>query len=118
MIITKKTSIFMMLFCTILTSAAQIFLKKGALLLPNIFTNVPLIIGCFIYGLGAFIFIVALKGGDLSMLYPIIATSYIWVALLSDYFFDELISPLKWLGILSVVVGVSFVGFGSRKVAQ
>jgi drug/metabolite transporter (DMT)-like permease len=111
----KRTSIFLMLFCTVLTSIAQVFLKKGAMLLPLLFTNWQLAIGCFLYGLAAVIFIVALKGGELSVLYPIIATSYIWVSLLSGYYFNETITLLKWLGILSIVVGVSLIGRGSNQ---
>ena len=113
--IDKRKAVFMMLFCTLLTSIAQIFLKKGAMLLPTLFTNWQLLIGCFLYGSAAIIFIIALKGGELSVLYPIIATSYVWVSLLSGYFFNESITPLKWLGILSIVIGVSLIGKGSKK---
>ena len=111
----KRTAVFLMFFCTLLTSIAQIFLKKGAMLLPNLFTNLPLLIGCFLYGSAAIIFIIALKGGELSVLYPIIATSYVWVSLLSGYYFNEMITQLKWFGILSIVIGVSLIGKGSKK---
>ena len=115
--INKRTSVFLMLFCTLLTSIAQVFLKKGAMLLPSFFTNWQLLIGCILYGTAAVIFIIALKGGELSVLYPIIATSYVWVNLLSGYYFNETITLLKWLGILSIVVGVSLIGRGSNSKA-
>ena len=115
--INKRTSVFLMLFCTLLTSIAQVFLKKGAMLLPSFFTNWQLLIGCILYGTAAVIFIIALKGGELSVLYPIIATSYVWVSLLSGYYFNETITLLKWLGILSIVVGVSLIGRGSNSKA-
>ncbi len=107
-----------MIFCTIITSSAQILLKKGAERLPELFTNTPLIIGCFLYGIGAIIFIIALRGGDLTVLYPVIATSYVWVALLSDYYLGEEIHWIKWLGILTIIVGISLIGKGSAVNAQ
>jgi len=58
--------------------------------------------------------VLGLKRGEVSVLYPILATSYIWVILLSVSFFDEQLSLLKIVGMASVVVGIMFVGFGSR----
>jgi hypothetical protein len=37
-----------------------------------------------LYGLSAILFIVALKHGNLSVLYPVIATSYICVMLITE----------------------------------
>ncbi|MBI5065235.1 hypothetical protein HZA97_03265 [Candidatus Woesearchaeota archaeon] len=120
----KPFSIFLMLLCTLFTSVAQIFLKKGAtnlilsknvlVLLSTIMTNYSLLIGCFLYGLAALIFVVALKGGELSVLYPIIATSYFWVTLLAKIYLGETIDNLKWLGVFVIFVGITFVGLGGK----
>lgn len=113
-----------MILCTFFTSIAQIFLKKGAAgllfnqgsvgLFFSILGNFPLIIGCFLYGMAAIIFIIALKGGDLSVLYPIIATSYFWVTLLSQFYLGEKINFLKWTGVFIIFLGISIVGFGGK----
>ena len=65
------------------------------------------------YALGTVLFIPALKGGDLSILYPFVALTYIWVSLLSVKFLGEKMNFMKWMGISLIIVGVSFIGIGS-----
>ena len=109
----KTSSIILVLLCTIFTSFAQILYKLGVnrleLNIIGIITNYYIIIGLFLYVIGAALLITALKGGELSTLYPIIATSYIWVSILSIFFFNEIMNTYKWLGIFSIVIGVSFI---------
>ncbi len=123
---TKPWAFGLVLFCTLLTSAAQIFYKLGANRLEfnfislndfimSLVTNYPLMAGFFIYGIGAVLLITALKGGELSVLYPIIATSYIWVSFLSVRFFNESINIYRWIGIITIIFGISFIGLGSKK---
>jgi len=112
---TKWFAIVLMLVCTAFTSVAQIFYKYGAARLPEIFTNYPLLIGLFLYGLGAVIFVTALKFGEVTVLYPIIATSYVWVSILSWFIFSETINVFKWLGILAIVAGITTIAFGSKE---
>lgn len=115
---TKIWSIFLMIIVTFLISVAQLFYKIGANRLEfnfiNIITNYPLIIGIVIYGIGAVFFVVALKGGEVSVLYPMLATSYIWVNLLSKYFLGESLNFFKWLGIIFIFAGVGFISFKSE----
>lgn len=119
----SKTVLFVV-FCTLLTSIAQIFFKYASnkLILSSIklfvisaVTNLNLYIGVVIYFLAAAILLVALKNSDLSVAYPIIATSYIWVALLSMYFFNEVLLTKQWFGIIFILIGVSFTGYGGKK---
>ena len=116
---TKTWAIFLMIFVTFLTSIAQLFYKIGAdrleFNLISLITNYPLIIGICIYGIAALLFIFSLKHGEVSVLYPIIATSYIWVNLLSKYFLNESLNLYKWLGIIAIFAGVSLISFKSRK---
>lgn len=110
-------AIFVMLLCTLFTSAGQLFFKLGsetASFNLALLTNYNLIIGLVLYGTGALLLIVALKGGELSVLYPIIATSYIWVSLIAWRYFNESISSFKIFGIAFIILGVSLVGRGSR----
>lgn len=106
---TKLSSIFLVLFCTFLTSIAQVFYKTGV---KGSFYYI--LVGLALYGIGAVLLITALKGGDLTILYPIIATGYIWVSLLSIYFFQESMNSYKWIGVFIIVLGVISVGAGSK----
>ena len=115
---TKLWAIILMFLCTGLTSTAQLFYKLGAghLTLNPLdwITNYYLMAGIGLYAIGAIILITAFRGGDITVLYPIIATSYIWVSLLSMVFLGEIMNTHKWIGIASIIIGIIFVGFGSR----
>ena len=111
----RGLAIFLMVLCTIFTSVAQVFYKIGALRLPELFTNYPILIGLILYGIGAVILITAFKFGEVTLLYPIIATSYIWVSILSWIVFAETIGVFNWLGIGLIMVGITVIAFGSRK---
>jgi multidrug transporter EmrE-like cation transporter len=116
---TKAWAIMFVVVCTLLTSTAQIFYKLGADKLEfrfiKIITNYYLIGGLAIYGIAVVILLIALKGGELSVLYPIIATSYIWVSLLSVYFFNEVMNLYKWVGISLIIGGIVLINLGSKK---
>ena len=118
---TKLWAIGLVLVCTLLTSSAQIFYKKSVETLSwnilSIITNVNLIIGMALYLIGAILLILSFRGGEVSVLYPIIATSYIWVSFFSMYFLPEpeLMTPFKWLGVFTIVAGIALIGFGSKE---
>lgn len=62
-----------------------------------------------LYGISAILFIVALKHGNLSVLYPVIATSYVWVTLISFRVLHEPVSIAKFLGIALILCGVMLI---------
>ncbi len=109
----------MVLSVTLLTSSAQIFYKKGAqgIILGDfrsVVTNYPLMLGLFLYFIGAGILILALRGGELSVLYPLVALSYVWVSILSMIFLGETMNAFKWSGVGMIILGMFFIGKGSR----
>ena len=109
---TKLWAIGLVLLCTLLTSTAQIVYKHGV----RPFNVYLILLGLFIYGVAAVILLKALKAGELSVLYPVIATSYIWVSIFSPVFFEsDSMNTMKWAGIALIVIGVSFIGFGSKE---
>ena len=116
---TKLWAIGVVLFCTLLTSTAQIFYKFAAEKLSfnvlSIITNVNLLMGMLLYAVGGILLILSLRGGEVSVLYPIIATSYIWVSFLSIYFLNESMNLFKWLGVFTIVAGIVLIGYGSKK---
>jgi len=116
---TQPWAIVLVLFITALTSSAQLLYKMGADRLSfdllMLLSNWPLLLGMLIYGIGAVLLIIALKHGEVTILYPVIATSYIWVTLFSWLLFGESISYLKLIGIISIVVGIVFISFGSKQ---
>jgi drug/metabolite transporter (DMT)-like permease len=112
----RRQSIILVFFCTISGAAAQILGKIGmthfALSPLAILTNVPLIAGYALYGLNTLLMVLALRKGELSMLYPIIALTYVWVTLLSYTLLHEPPNVFKNCGIALIVVGVAVLGSG------
>ena len=118
----KLWAIGIILFSTLLTSTAQLFYKFGAeklsLDIIRLITNYELIMGMVLYAIGGILLILSFRGGEVSVLYPIFATSYIWVSFLSIYFLGEIMNVFKWLGIAAIVVGIVLIGIGSKKTAK
>jgi drug/metabolite transporter (DMT)-like permease len=117
----KRRSVYLIVLFTFLASTAQVMWKYATIALgdhptiPMIITNVPLIGGLAIYGMGAILMIVALKHGELSVLYPLISLSYVWVAILSVLLFNESMNPMKIAGIVVIMAGVGVLGRGAHQ---
>jgi multidrug transporter EmrE-like cation transporter len=106
--------------CTILGAAAQILMKTGANHMANggvlgMATNLPLMGGYCLYGISTLLLVLALKDGELSLLYPVIALTYVWVTVLSFLIFHDDVNPWKLLGIVLIVSGVAVLGKGGRR---
>lgn len=115
---TKPFAIVLIILSTFITASGQFFLKRGAdsleFELIKIVSNYLLIGGLVLYAFGALILIYALKNGELSVLYPIYSTSFVWVILISYFYFGEMINVWKVAGVIFIVGGVSFIGIGSK----
>jgi multidrug transporter EmrE-like cation transporter len=116
---TTGWAVLLVLLCTAFTSAGQILYKIASKTLSpsldSVITNVPLILGLISYFIGAVILIIALKNGELSVLYPFISTGFIWVSLLSIKFLGETMTFQKWAGVAVIFSGITLIGIGSRK---
>jgi len=116
---TPRRSIALVFFCTLLGAVAQILFKRGSahfsLNLIEDATNLPLVVGLVLYGGFCLLMVLALRKGELSMLYPIISLTYVWVTLLSYTVLGEKPNWYKNTGIAVIVIGVAVLGRGSRK---
>ncbi len=77
-------------------------------------SNPPLVAGYSLYAVSTVLLVLALRDGELSVLYPILSMTYVWVLLLSLLIFHESINLFKILGISVIVLGVSFLGREDR----
>ncbi len=115
---TQLWAIGLVITATLIGAFGPILLKKASTKklskISSLIKNYHLFGGVALYAIGTLLFIPALKGGDLSVLYPFVALAYIWVSLLSVKFLGEKMNKLKWLGIALIIIGVSFIGFGSQ----
>jgi uncharacterized membrane protein len=114
---TQLWAVGLVIAATLIGAFGPILLKKASekklSSISSLIRNYHLIGGVALYGIGTVLFIPALKGGDLSVLYPFVALTYIWVSLLSVKFLGEKMNSFKWIGIALIIVGVTFIGIGS-----
>src|SRR5579871_1067053 len=102
---------------TVICAAAQILMKIGMTRVTSLdpialATNLPLVAGYGLYAVFCVMMILALREGELSVIYPIISLAYIWVTVLSYFIFHDTLNWLKLIGILSVILGVAMLGRG------
>lgn len=114
-----RLAIPIVLICTIFTTIGQLLFKQGSFTftwdIMSILTNFPLILGLASYGLGAVLLIFALRYGELSIIYPFVALTFVWVAIGSYAFFGESFTPVKIMGILLIILGTVYISRGANQ---
>ena len=113
---TPLWTILLVAFSTILSAFAAIFMKKSSYIMSRnlkFLLSKTFLLTLFFYGIATILYLFSLKYGELSVLFPIISTTYIWVSILSVKFLGEKMNLLKWLGILGIIIGVTLIGLGA-----
>jgi len=111
--VTKNWAFGLIFLTTLMTTLAQFFLKTAVHDRPILL--IPLAAGVALYGVGSALMILSFKGGQVSLLYPITATSYIWVALISQFWFGEDVHALRWVGIAIIIAGITLIGLANKQ---
>jgi len=119
----QRRSFLLVVCCTLIGAVAQILIKRGADALgenPTIVhtalamvLNPALLTGFSMYGVSMVLLVMALRHGELSLLYPVFALTYVWVAILSVLILHESMNPFKLAGIAIIVGGIAVLGKGS-----
>ena len=123
-----RRALILVFFCTLIGAVSQILIKTGATHLAHhvahpsllsaatgMFTDPWLFSGYALYGVSAVLMVLALRDGELSLLYPVIALTYVWVSLLSFVIFHESLGAFKLAGIALIVIGVGVLGRRTTK---
>ena len=107
----------------VIDTVAQLFMKKG-LIHTGIsavgFGNITEFIarnassafvwaGILVYTLNFFVWILILYKIDLSIAMPVGSTSYIFIPIAAVLFLHEHVSPLRWAGVILIILGIHFV---------
>lgn len=97
----------LILIMTIMGSVASLFLKKASVFknLKDLFLNINLYIGGFLYLGAAILNIVVLRYLDYSIVLPLTSITYIWTMIISYLFLKEHISSKKIIGVILIVLG-------------
>jgi multidrug transporter EmrE-like cation transporter len=110
-------SMLLVLAASVIGSFGAVFLKKGS---ANVaghslmsFVNPSLALGVSLYLASSVFYGFGIKGGQLSVLYPMISLGSIWTLAWSRLFFGEAITREKLFGLGLILIGVTLVGLGS-----
>jgi drug/metabolite transporter (DMT)-like permease len=99
-----------LLVCAFLGALAQIFLKDGIVAFSiSQWWQPKLIYGLGLYGFAMLLYLWVLKRVSVSVAYPFIALSYIFVAMLASYWLGEPFTGIKLAGCLFIIVGVGLI---------
>jgi drug/metabolite transporter (DMT)-like permease len=101
---------------SIIGSFGAVFLKMGAARLDGTilsFVNTRLILGVTLFLGSSVFYALGIRGGQLSVLYPMVSLGYIWTLVWSRLFFGEPFTASKFAGLGLILLGVFFVGLGS-----
>jgi len=94
-------------------SIGQLEFKRGAdnlqFDIKLLLTNYHLIIAIAVYCVSTVLYVYALNKEQLSILYPIVATSYIWTLLFSKIFLKEPVGLTSWAGVFLILLGVTLI---------
>jgi drug/metabolite transporter (DMT)-like permease len=107
----------LVLFGSVIGSFGAVFLKSGAAKLKQGFwhiLNLQLATGVGLFLLSSVFFVLGIRHGELSVLYPMVSLGYVWTLLWSRLFFHEPFTRQKFYGLGLILVGVFFVGLGSK----
>ena len=94
-------------------SIGQLEFKRGAdnlqFDIKLLLTNYHLILAIAVYCVSTVLYVYALNKEQLSILYPIIATSYVWTLMFSKIFLKEQVGLTSWAGVFFILLGVTLI---------
>ena len=110
-------SMLLVLVASFFGSFGAVFLKFGSAHLRESFWrifNLKLAAGVALYLGSSYFFVLGIRHGELSVLYPMVSLAYIWTMIWARIFFQEAFTRQKFMGLGLILLGVFFVGLGSK----
>jgi len=105
-------SFVLVIMSSIVSALGPVYLKKVSdeKIGFGLLRNKSFMLGVFLYGFGVLLMVLALFGGELSVLYPFISLTYVWVVGLSYVQLGEKISNQRILGVILILFSVVLLG--------
>jgi multidrug transporter EmrE-like cation transporter len=114
---TPLSSIALVLVASFIGSFGAVFLKSGAVRTNSVRTllvNPRLALGVGLFLLSTVFYLMGIRHGELSVLYPMVSLGYVWTLAWSRLFFKEPLTREKFAGLGLVLVGILLLGLGNR----
>jgi len=116
---TPVSSIAWVTFGSFIGSFSSLGFKAGSKRLEknlrSLYTNWPLAAGVAGYLLSSVFFLIGLKSGELSILFPMVSSGYIWTMIWARIFLHEPLTRGKFVGLALILVGCVLLGLGTRQ---
>jgi len=107
----------------LLNATAQVALKQGMRQIGhfdfrlsnvlgigwNVIINPFIVSGLFCYIISVVVWLLVLSRVEVSYAYPLLSVGYIVTAFAGYYFFSEALSASRWIGIITICIGVWFI---------
>ena len=111
---TEFWSVILVISSTVLSSLGSFYMKVASKSMNGIKTviNMPLIGALSLHTLSAIMGVIAYRGGELTVLVPLASLNYIWASLLAIKYLGEKMNTWKCIGVVSIMLGISIMGYG------
>lgn len=94
-----------------MTGKEDSFTSIGAII--KLMLSPYIVTGLTMYGFATVLWLFILTRVPLSVAYPIQSLAYVFAVFGAYFIFNEPLSMMKILGVLMIMIGVSFIGFSS-----
>ncbi|MCX6619633.1 MAG: EamA family transporter [Acidobacteria bacterium] len=115
---TPVSSMLLVLTASFIGSFGAVFLKAAsgriALNFKALVLNVYLLAGVAMYLVSSYFFVLGVRHGELTILYPMVSLGYIWTLFWSRLFFKEPLTRTKFFGLGLIVFGIVLLQIGNR----
>jgi drug/metabolite transporter (DMT)-like permease len=114
---TPASSVILVAVSSFIGSFGAVFLKMGAEHMKGGFAtllkNHWLGIGIALYLFSSVFYAMGISRGELTVLYPMVALSYLWTIVWARIFFKEPFTAAKVGGLAMIIVGVALINLGN-----
>ena len=113
---TPIESVVLVLIAAFIGSIGMALLKAGASRLKpdlrSLLANWHLWLGILLYGVSSIFFVLGIRVGELTVLYPMISLGYVWALVWARVFFKERLTATKFAGLGMILCGVVLLFVG------
>lgn len=110
-------TVLWVIFIAVLASVGQVLLKIGvsrsggteqpiAARLLDAVVNPYIFVGLSIYAVCALLWLYVISRIPLSIAYPVLSLTFVFVPVFAHFFFGDVLSFKQWIGLILLVVGV------------
>lgn len=113
---TPVSSMLLVIVASVFGSFGMVFFKAGAVSWKGGFigllTNWRVFVGISLYLLSSVFFVLGMKVGQLSILYPLVSLGTVWTLFWARIFFGEPLTKTKCAAVALIVVGIVVLNLG------